>query len=960
MTEDAGGRLLGLLSHTFVGVLKDAAAAVMQDLIGLPVDERFAASPYAGRILQSVHPNHPALAVLDRLSGDADTAHAGLHGWRDAAADDAPHGLAYVATSGTGAVALLAVVPQGDPPVTVRAAGFSGGSIPQLPLPGGFTLTVGGNTPGELAVGITADASPAVLQLAAESRIEMTLARSDPAEPLGVEGGPAVQFGSVSAGAFLAAGPAGELERGGHLGLAGGEVVLAPGFLRGMLPVDLAFPLELDMRVAPGAGVVMGGSPSLRTRLPGSDGRWLDLALQVPETPDTAAIRASFETSLTVALPAAPVEIQVGGLGFSLPLSLRPGTPLLPKPAELLPAVPDGAGVSLDLPVVAGSGVLARIGDDLAGALSVRIPPMSAAAFGVLSPARGGDPLSFLVIMGATFPPPGVQIGFGFAITGVGGVVGVNRRIDRDALMRAVADGTAAQVLFPSDPAGGGRGTIEALPAIFPAARGSVVSGPMFQVGWGGRMVTASVAVLAEAGRQVRLTIMGKLVVALPDPAAPLVFLQVTFAGFIDPAEPSVMFVAGLAGSHLVGAPLTGDLMLLTRGGDDPALVISAGGFHPSFPLPRGVPPLRRLSMDLCPVPWIELRCEAYVALTTNTLQLGAALELVAEVSGCGLRGFLEFDALVQYSPFRFVADMSGGIALRAFGRTLIGVSLAFHLEGPAPYLARGRGSIDLFLFEVSFDFEIGWGSSAPQVVGRDVGKDLRKALEEPAAWRSRGSGRKTFELTTQSEKALDDATVVDAYGTVSVRQEIVPLGVEIQRYGGVPVPAQRWDLADGAFAEGEPAEHTVEIRADFAPGMFVPSRSDDESMTKEAFVRLRAGLELHPQAAAGPEFRPADLAWEERVLARDISMPEPVPSPVDRLVVPELLDALIIASVFRHPRWWTAPEMVVAIAAAPPVAAASKWSMAASELGAATGLEMTQAVAGSHGALMAVEAWEM
>jgi hypothetical protein len=958
MAEDEGRRLLRLLSRTFLDALEDAASAVMQDLTGLAVDERFAASPYAGRILQAVHPDHPVLAVLDRLSADSGPAHVGLHGWRDAAADDAPHGLASVASSGTGAMALLSVVPGGNPAITVRAAGFSDGSTPPLPLPGGFTLVVGGNTPGEVAVGLSSDTSPAVHQLVAGSRVELDLARSGPAEPLGVEGGPAVQFGAVSAGAFVAAGPAGELERGGHLGLTGGEVVLAPGFLRGLLPVDLVFPLELDLRLSPGAGVVMGGSPSLRTRLSGSAGRWLDLALEVPDTADVATVRASFETSLTVGLPAAPVEIQVGGLGFSLPLSLELGTPLLPKPTELLPAVPDGAGVSLDLPVVAGSGVLARIGDDLAGALSVRIPPMSAAAFGVLSPARGDNPLSFLVIMGATFPPPGVQIGFGFAVTGVGGVVGVNRRIDRDALIRAVSDGTAAQILFPSDPAGTGRGAIEALPAVFPAARGSVVTGPMFQIGWGGRMVTGSVAVLAEAGRQVRLTILGKLVIALPDPAAPLVFLQVTFAGFIDPAEPGVMFVAGLAGSHIVGAPLTGDLMLLTRGGDNPTLVISAGGFHPSFPVPRGVPPLQRLSMDLCPVPWIEMRCEAYFALTTNTLQLGAALELVAEVSGCGLRGFLEFDALVQYSPFRFVADISGGIALRAFGRTLMGVSLAFHLEGPAPYLARGRGSIDLFLFEVSFDFEIGWGSPAPELAGGDVGKDLRKALTEPAAWRTSGSGRQTFELTAQSEKALEDAAVVDPYGTVSVRQEVVPLGVEIQRYGGVPVPAQRWDLTGGEFAEGEPAEHTVEIRADFAPGMFVPSRSDDEAMTKEAFARLRSGVELRPAAASGSEFRPAGLVWEERVLARDIPMP--IPSPVGSLVATGALESVITASVIGHRRWWTTPEMVVTVAAAPPVAAASMWSMAGSELGAETGLEMEQAVAAFGGALMAVEAWEM
>jgi len=116
----------------------------------------------------------------------------------------------------------------------------------------------------------------------------------------------------------------------------------------------------------------------------------------------------------------------------------------------LLPLLPNGAGVALELPIITGSGALSLIngGPDIAGALAVRIPPMSASAFAVLSPARADTPLSFLAILGATFPPPGIQIGFGFAVSGVGGVVGVNRRIDREALIRAVSDGSVAQLLF--------------------------------------------------------------------------------------------------------------------------------------------------------------------------------------------------------------------------------------------------------------------------------------------------------------------------------------------------------------------------------------------------------------------------------------------------------------------------------------------------------------------------------
>jgi hypothetical protein len=960
--NNAGRRLLDVIQRELVNALHNAVSQVAGDLEALEVDKTFDRTAFAGRVLAPVEVDNPVLAALRGLtSAGADGTHARLRGWRDEAADGAPRGVAYVVSAGGDAVAALSVVPAAGVRLVMRAAGFAAGQTVRLPLDNGFVLGLSGTSAVDgIEVAFFPDRPPEVTRLAVGDRIDIDLSRVGHGRLLGIEGGPSVRFGSVSAGCWVAGTAANPFDRGGHLGLTEGEVALAPGFLKGLLPLDLTFPLTLDLRVAPGGGVVLAGSPSLRTRLTGKDaGRWVDLAIDVLDAPGGSALDVSFLTSVDVSLPGAPVSTHVDGIGLSLPISLSLGSPMLPDPGGVTGLEPRGAGVAIDLPAVSGSGVLARVGDDLAGELSVEIPPMSASAFGVLSPPRDGRPLSFLVVMGATFPPPGVQIGFGFAISGLGGVVGVNRRIDRDALLRAVTDGTAAQLLFPSDPAGAGQAAVQALPAIFPAARGSVVAGPMFQLGWGGRVVTMSVAVLAESSAQVRLTIIGKLVVALPDPEAPLVLLQATFAGFVDPAEPSVMFVAGLTGSHIVGAPLSGDILLLTRGGSDPALVLSAGGFHPSFRVPRGVPALRRMSMDLCPVPWIDLRCENYFALTSNTLQLGARLELVAEVAGCGLRGWLSFDALVQYSPFRFIADMSGGIALRAFGETLVGISLALHLEGPAPYLARGRGSIDLFLFEVSFDFEVGWGSPPAGLDPPfDVGAELRRALAEPASWRSRGAAPRGLVIIGPAHKSLSDGAVVDPYGSISVRQERVPLGIEIQRFNGIPVPPQRWELESGQFGEGEPAGQLAEIRAEFAPGQFVASKSDDEALTAPAFLPLTAGVALFPAPAAGADARPAGLTWEERVIARDIPMPEPAPAGV--MVDIGLLESLITAMSVRDGGWWVVPEEVVTVASVAPVAAAFSWSMAASPgLTAATGLEMAQAVEGL-GDLMTVEAWEV
>jgi hypothetical protein len=356
--------------------------------------------------------------------------------------------------------------------------------------------------------------------------------------------------------------------------------------------------------------------------------------------------------------------------------------------------------------------------------------------------------------------------------------------------------------------------------------------------------------------------------------------------------------------------------------------------------------------MDLCPVSWISMRCESYFALTSNTLQFGFRLELSAEVAGCGLRGYFGFDALVQYSPFRFIADVSGGIALRAFGETLIGISLAFHLEGPAPYLARGRGSIDLFFFEVSFDFELGWGAPAPAVEARDVGADLRAALIAPSAWRSRASTVPGLLLTDAAQKSLSAAAIVDPYGAVSVRQEIVPLAIELLRYGGVPCPPQRWDVIGGEFGPGEAAHHMDEVRAQFAPGQFVPSKSDDEALTADAFLTLRAGVELYPAPATGAEQRAADLTWEERVVARDI--PLPIQWAGGLFLEVGRLEALLTT---EYDTYWSPPDNVIEVDAVPPAAGAWAWSMTTTDVTAASTFEVAQV---SDLTVLAVEAWEL
>jgi hypothetical protein len=674
--------------------------------------------------------------------------------------------------------------------------------------------------------------------------------------------------------------------------------------------------------------VSLGGSSELRTHLGGSDGG-VDLVLDVGVGPAGVTVAAGVRTPLEVALPGVPVKIRFADLGLQVPYSFGPGGVLgFQAPAALDPT---GVGVKLDLPVISGSGLLRHPpnSDGYAGGLSVKLPPLSATAFGVLNPPHGDEPLSLVALLSATFPPPGIQIGFGFAVTGLGGVVGINRRVDRNALLRAVTDGSAAALLFPTDPSRAADAVVGALGSIFPPARGSFVVGPMLQISWGGRMVSAQVAVLTEASRQVRLTILGKIVVAMPDPEAPLILLQATFAGVIDPGEPSAVFVASLAGSHIVGLPLTGDLCLVTRGGGDPTFVLSAGGFHPAFSPPRGVPPMSRLGMDLSPNPLIDLRVEGYFALTTNTVQFGAKVELVAEVADCGLRGHLQFDALVQWSPYlAFIAEMSAGIAVEFAGEELAGIHLDLRLSGPTPWHVRGSGKIDLFLFDVSFPFEVEWGSPPPlPKAAPDVHAELVRALSAREAWTvHRSRQRVPVTLSLPADDALSSGTLVDPNATLTARQRRVPLGLDIERLDRTPVARQRWDIVSGQLGRDRPTALGQEVTEQFAPGEYLPL-SDDEALGERSFKPFRAGAELQTGAKPRPVPRATSIDFIEDVVADD-------PPPV--LVLPPFVliheVELLLATTLRHPRWWEPPpeKHRIAVLASAPVTVASGWALRA------------------------------
>jgi hypothetical protein len=972
-----------LLAHVtgalwpLVASLGDAAAA---SLAGLRPQPGYAGTPLDGRLLEPTPPPSvpdPAAAALlalvtGLLPGPEPVR---LHGWDPGGGRH--RGLALVAPAGPGTVA-LAVTGGGAPAVeVVTAAGAPvSGSVG---LASGWILDVATEGAGGIRA-VFQRAGPAT-SLAGEGSVTITLRRAPGAAPvrLGPDAGPraTVRAPVLRAIVRVTGGvPAATVA----VGLHGADLTLVPGVLAAVLGGAPTLAADIDV-AADATGlhlgdVGQGSALSLmlpaRLALPAVEVRALTVTLAAaPGGEPALVLRAAL--SLRAALPGLPLELRADGLGADFPVVLGAGGRVGLDTGGVRPALPAGMGAQLGLEVVSGGGYLAEVEGGYGGMLELDFGVVAVTAFGLLQTGADGA-LSLVVLFSVTFPGAGIQLGFGFSLNAVGGLVGINRRVDVQALQRAVLDGSAATLLFPVDPARHARRIIRTLERAFPPAPGHSIVGSMLQLAWGGRILTMSVAVLIEAPTA-KLVVLGRTTLALPDPEAPLILLQAVVLGTLDPNVPSASVTATLHGSHILGVTIQGDMFLLVRGGWDAVFVLSVGGFHPRYQRPAGVPELRRVAMDLSPLPLPKLRAEAYFALTANSLQFGARLELSARIAGCGLAGWFVFDALVAWDDkaLSFTVHCQAGVAVQAFGRTLLGVHLDLLLEGPQPWHVHGRASVSLFVFHVPLNFDRRWGSSSPAVtrpaadpVG--VGGQLRAALANQAAWSAEPPAADRS-LVVLSEQVPDGG--VHPLGRLLVRQRVVPLEVQISRFQNAMITPQRWAIqaAQVGHGGGRPGPPWSER---FATGAY-QELSEADKLTKPAFQSYRCGLELSSDELRLAEARPVDLTWETSFIEGDWERPPVRFAPSDA-IVGEPLDAGLIAELFvmlEEPdlsKYFEQPDPLVIVDADQVLVAATTDTLQAVELAGApeslTQLEQalaaTDMLVGPAGEVQIVEQWEL
>lgn len=979
----AGQDLLSLLAGAAWDVLGRCRSAAEATLAGLGPQPGLTGTVLDGRLLQPFPANaigggDPAVAALVAAATavlpnpGAGAVPVALHGYDPGGGQ--PRGLALAAAL-PGDITLVAAL-TGDGPsgiaLEVAAAGAGSFGPVTIPLAGDWSVAVTGSVGGGGRLQFAQGAPPRVLDVAAPVSATWSVQRDAGGGPLtiGPAEGPSLVLGAV--GASLAA----QVDAGGNPSLSGGLILpsaqlsLPTDMLAAVLGSALALPLDVDLGIDPAQGVSFRGGGVKATvpvnlSLPGVDLR----AVEVSLTAAGGGLSLGFGVAFTAGLPGLPVAFTADGLGAGFPIAIgQGGGGIGIDPGAIQSLLPTGLGIDLTLPVLAGGGFLATTGPGgYAGVLALDLDVVTVQAFGLLQLPQGGAPLSFAAILSVGFPFPGIELGFGFALTAVGGIVAVNRRLDFDALHAAVVDGSAAELFFPTNPAGNAPALIAALGSVFPAADGHVVIGPMLQIGWGGRIVALSAAVVIDLPDPAQFAIVGRLVVALPDPAVPLVLIQATLGGgFQTSPTPTTLLFATLDGSNIAGMPLSGDLMFLVRGGADATFVLSAGGFHPRYALPAGVPPLNRIQLDITPPGFPGLRSEAYFALTSNSVQFGAHLELCDEIAGCGVDGWFHFDALFRWEPsFAFAIDASAGVAVQVLGETLMGISFDLTIEGPAPWHIYGTGSIDLFLFSASLDFDVRWGEPPPALPpAPDLFAALAAALADPAAWVGvpPADARAMVTLSTQVTSALQGGSVVHPLGSVVARQRAVPFRLQITRFQNAPVSPQTWTIVSGALSSGGAAQLGDPTFDSFPPGQFV-DLSEEEELSRPAFDAMVSGGALSPTASLAGDLRPVNTGFETHLIP-DIAL-----GVLDLFVLQAAEALLTVDDIHAAAELWVAPNaQPITVLASPPLAVATTATLAAQPLSAPPAgftatLQAAQAQFGAVGpasSVQVVEAWEL
>ncbi|MGB8194699.1 MAG: DUF6603 domain-containing protein [Chitinophagaceae bacterium] len=578
---------------------------------------------------------------------------------------------------------------------------------------------------------------------------------------------------------------------------------------------------------------------------------------------------------------------------------------------------PKGVGLSIDAGIVKGGGYLFLDYEKglYAGAMMLSVQGfLTLNAIGLVSTKMpdGSPGFSMLVIVTAEFMPA-FQLGFGFTLIGVGGLLGLNRTVLLDPLRDGVREGTINDILFPTNVIENAPRIISDLQEIFPPQQGSFLVGPMAKIGWGTpTLISLSLGVIIQLPDPL-IAILGVLKMTLPTEQTPLLKIQVNFLGTIDPSEKLITFDASLYDSHLVYVmTLEGDMIVRLKYGNQPDFILAVGGFHPDYHPTMVVPDMNRISISLLDHDNARLRIESYFALTSNTAQFGARVLAYFGVDGFNVTGDVGFDALIQFSPFQFVAHLWGIFALN----TPLGdaeMSVTALLRGPRPWYVNAIGSIEVFGFDWELEVTVEWGEDDQEALEEIAIRDkfIQEMAKAEVYHTDLPAGRQNL-IALVSPEAYEDNPPASAppnttpkeqlsrihpFGSLMITQKMIPLNFEMDKFGN-QVISDVHHVSIQTVAIGSQTASLTTTRDFFAVAQY-KEMSDAEKLSRPSFEEFNNGVKAvftqdGSEFVVGGAVR-QNLEYEQIYIDRDI-----VQQPMKKLLTGKMYTDLLKGSASK------------------------------------------------------------
>ena len=289
----------------------------------------------------------------------------------------------------------------------------------------------------------------------------------------------------------------------------------------------------------------------------------------------------SLNIGLTGGFDLGPISATVQDIGVSLTLtdSATPRTPGEVRSPDIAFKfkTPTGLGLAIDAGIVSGGGFVSfdEPRGQYSGLLELALETLSLTATGLIQTKNAdGTPFtrgySLLVIIAFKFLPP-VELGFGFSLNGVGGLLGLNRTTNVDAMRGGVRSGSVQGIMFPTDPVGHAPQLIQALQGFFPAAPDRFLIGPFVEIEWGSPrpILTAQLGVLVELPAPIRIVILGVLSIGLPqvdDDLRAIVQFNLDSLGVLDFGQGTLSLDASLYDLKVAEFMISGDMALRLGG----------------------------------------------------------------------------------------------------------------------------------------------------------------------------------------------------------------------------------------------------------------------------------------------------------------------------------------------------------------------------------------------------------